>query len=80
MGRVNLEILQQERQAVTNLFKKLQLEEVVLRQKAWIQQWLSLGDQNKQYFHEAIKCKQTRNAIISITLENGGTARNAGGY
>ena len=45
-------------------------EEGFLKQKSRIQ-WLKLGDQNSNFFHKAVKARNSRNSIKSITLENG---------
>ena len=45
-------------------------EEGFLKQKARVQ-WLKLGDQNTNFFHKAIKARNSRNTIKIITLANG---------
>ena len=45
-------------------------EEGFLKQKSRIQ-WLKLGDQNTNFFHKAVKARNSRNSIKFITMENG---------
>ena len=45
-------------------------EEGMLKQKSRIQ-WLKLGDQNTNFFHKAVKARNSRKSIKTITLENG---------
>ena len=45
-------------------------EEGFLKQKSRIQ-WLKLVDQDTNFFHKAVKSRNSRNTIKSITLENG---------
>ena len=54
-----------------NIFHDLALvEEGFLKQKSRIK-WLNLGDQNSNFFHKAVKVRNSRNSIKSITLDNG---------
>ena len=41
-----------------------------LKQKSRIK-WLKLGDQNTNFFHKAVKARNSKNSIKSITLDNG---------
>ena len=50
-------------------------EEGFLKQKSRIQ-WLMLGDQNSNFFHKAVKARNSRNSINSIMLENGSRTEN----
>ena len=55
----------------SHIFHDLALtEEGFLKQKSRIQ-FLKLGDQNSNFFHKAVKARNSRNYIKSITLENG---------
>lgn len=68
-GRATPLVTQQEIEARTRVAGLMNREEAVLRQKSRVQ-WLSLGDQNNQYFHKTIKCKQARNTIRSIVSKD----------
>ena len=53
-----------------NFHELARAEEGFLKQKSRIQ-WLKLGDQNTNFFHKAVKARNSKNSIKLITLKNG---------
>ena len=71
LGNPNDTGLVENEKVCLKIFHDLALaEEGFLKQKSRIQ-WLKLGDQNSNFFHKAVKARNSRNSIKSITLENG---------
>ena len=63
-------MVENEKICLKNFHEVARAEEGFLKQKSRIQ-WLKLGDQNSKFFHKAVKARNSRNTIKSITLENG---------
>ena len=59
-----------EKVCLKNFHDLARAKEGFLKKKSRIQ-WLKLGDQNSNFFHKAVKARNSRNSIKSITLENG---------
>ena len=59
-----------EKMCLKNFHDLARAEEGFLKQKSRIQ-WLKLGDQNSNFFHKAVKARNSRNSIKFTTLENG---------
>jgi len=66
----NPTLCMQERDAVRKYASTVRAEESFFKQKARIQ-WLSLGDQNTNYFHKSVNGRQNRNKLLSLTREDG---------
>ena len=63
-------LLRNEKICLKNFHELVRAEEGFLKQKSRIQ-WLKLGNQNSNFFQKAVKARNSRNSIKSITLENG---------
>ena len=59
-----------EKICLKNFHDRARAEEGFLKQKSRIQ-WLKLGDQNTNFFHKAVKARNSRKSIKFITMENG---------
>ena len=59
-----------EKICLKNLHELARAEEGFLNQKSRIK-WLKLGDQNTNFFHKAVKARNSKNSSKSITLDNG---------
>ena len=63
-------LVRNEKICLKNLHELARAEEGFLKQKSRIQ-WLKLGDKNTNFFHKAVKARNSKCSIKSITLENG---------
>jgi len=59
-----------ERDAIRKYTSTVRAEESFFKQKARIQ-WLSLGDQNTNYFHKSVNGRHNRNKLLSLTRKDG---------
>ena len=64
-------LVRNEKVCLKNFHDLALAEEGFLKKKKTRIQWLKLGDQNSNFFHKAVKSRNSRNTIKSITLENG---------
>lgn len=68
---VNLEMVKRRKDLTNFVWKNLQKNKSLLRQKSR-QKWVIKGDFNTRYFHNVMKSRRRRNEIVFIETTRGG--------
>lgn len=69
-GDLNPGLVKKKAQAFLDMWKNLELKEILLRQKYWLD-WIKDDDLNSRFFHNSMKERNRRNYIAYVDTNLG---------